>query len=185
MTKLELNEHPARGFDGAFHSHQKITLEHPETLRWFLKDPNRFTFNKVVTDHFVWTYDGDNSWLYMNHETYKFVMEKLHDELNSITDSDPRLHPKDPESSDLWWCIQFAKEIEEDPLMGLPFCPGDRMYVPMGCTGEREITSYIRNIRLNHPEALFRKITTKSHIWLYRDTDSGLIPEKFVHLYKC
>ena len=88
------------------------------------------------------------------------------------------------ESSDLWWYIRSAKEIEEDPLMGLPFCPGDKMYVPMGCTGERQISDYMRNVRLTHPEVLFRKVTAKSHIWLYRDTKSGLIPEKFVRLYK-
>ena len=185
MTRFELNEHPTRGFDGAFHDHQKISLEHPETLRWFLKDNTRFTFSKVITDHVVWTYDGDDSWLFMDHATYKFVMKKLHDELVSITESDPRLHPEDPESSDLWWCIRTAKEIEEDPMMGLPFCPGDEMYVPMGCTGNRQIDDYIRNVRLNHPEALFRKVTANQHVWLYRETESGLIPEKFVRLYKC
>ena len=185
MTKFELNEHPARGFDGAFHDYQKVTLN-PESLRWFLKDVNRFTFNNVITDHVVWLYDTDDrSWLFMDHTTYKFVMKKLHEELDSIKEPDPRLHPEDPESSDLWWCIRTAKELEEDPLMGLPFCPGDRMYVPMGCTGKRQISDYMRNVRLNHPDVLFRKITTKSHIWLYRDTDSGLIPEKFVRLYKC
>ena len=187
MNKIELNEHPVRGFDGAFESHQKITIKQPETLRMFLENEKRFSFNKVVTDHFVWLYDEDGySWLFMDHATYKFVMKKFHDELRSITESDPKLHPEDPGSSDLWWYIRSAKEIEEDPLMGgLSFCPGDKMYVPMGCTGRRQITDYIRNVRLNYPEALFRKVETKSHIWLYRDTGSGLIPEKFVRLYKC
>lgn len=184
MNKIELSEHPARGFDGAFHDHQKVSLECPETLKWFLESNKRFSFDKVVTDHFVWLYDDDHSWLFMSHATFKFVMKKLHDELDSITESDPKLHPEDPESSDLWWYIRSAKEIEEDPLMGLPFCPGDKMYVPMGCTGERQISDYMRNVRLTHPEVLFRKVTAKSHIWLYRDTKSGLIPEKFVRLYK-
>ena len=184
MTYLEKKEQPARGFDGAFYSHQKVTLS-PESLRWFLQDSNRFTFSKVVSDHFVWMYDGEQSWLFTDHDTYKFVMKKLHDELVSIKESDPRLHPEDPEACDLWWCIRTAKEIEEDPMMGLPFCPGDRMYVPIGCTGERQISDYIRNVRLNHPEALFRKVTANQHIWLYRETSSGLIPEKFVRLYKC
>lgn len=183
MTRFELNEHPARGFDGAFHSHQKIALERPETLKRFLDSAHRFDFSKVVSDHFVWIYENDYSWLYMSHTTYKLVMEKLRDELKLIKESDPRLHPED-QSSDLWWYIRSAKEIEEDPLMGLPFCPGDRLYVPMGCTGKRQITDYIRNVRLNHPEALFRMVTAKSHIWLYRDTASGLIPEVFVRLYK-
>lgn len=185
MTRFELNEHPSRGFDGEFHDWQKIALDHPETLRWFLKDSNRFTFNKVVTDHVVWVYNGDYSWLFMDHTTYKHVMKLFHDELDSIKEPDPRLHPKDPESCDLWWGIRSAKEIEEDPMMGLPFCPGDRMYVPSGASGQRQISDYMRNVRLNNPEALFRKITTKSHIWLYRETESGLIPEKFVRLYKC
>lgn len=185
MTRFELNEHPSRGFDGAFHDWQKITVERPESLRWFFKDPNRFTFNKVITDHVVWLYNGDHSWLFMDHTTYKHVMKKLHDELDSIKESDPRLHPKDPDSCDLWWSIQTAKEIEKDPLMGLPFCPGDRMHVPMGSSGRRQIEQYVRNVRLNHPEALFRMVTANQHIWLYRDTDSGLIPEKFVRLYKC
>lgn len=185
MTRFELNEHPARGFDGEFHDHQKIALEHPETLKHFLESTCRFDFSKVITSHFVWLYVDDYSWLYMSHATYKLVMETFRDELKSITESDPRLYPEASGSSDFWWYIRTAKEIEEDPLMGLPFCPGDKMYVPMGCTGGRQISEYMRDVRLNHPEALFHKITTKSHIWLYRDTDSGLIPEKFVRLYKC
>lgn len=185
MTKVELNEHPTRGFDGAFYSHQKITIKQPETLKLFLESDKRYSFDKVVTDHFVWLYDDDHSWLFMDHATYKVVMKLFHDELNSLNDSDARLHPEDPGSSDLWWYIQSSKEIEEDPLMGLPFCPGDRMCVPMGCTGERQINDYVRDVRRNNPETLFRKITANSHIWLYRDTDSGLIPEKFVRLYKC
>lgn len=187
MTYLEKKEQPSRGIDGAFYSHQKITMDCPETLKLFLDSDDRFTFDKVVTDHFVWLYDEEGySWLFMSHDTYKFVMKKLHDELVSVTESDPRLHPEDYESSDLWWNIRSAKELEEDPQMGLPFCPGDKLRVPMGCTGNRQIDDYIRNIRLNHPEVLFRKVTANQHIWLYRDDiNSGLIPEKFVRLYKC
>lgn len=187
MTRLELNEHPTRGFDGEFHDHQKISLNHPETLKLFLDDYNRFAFDKVVTDHFVWLYDEDGfSWIYMDRPTYKFVMKKFRDELKSIQESDARLHPDYPESSNLWQYIWFAKEIEEDPSEDLPFCPGDKMYVPMGSSGRRQIEQYVRNVRLNHPEALFRMITANQHIWLYRDDiNSGLIPEKFVRLYNC
>lgn len=185
MDKFELNEHPSRGVDGAFYNHQKITMECPETLKQFLDSTDRFSFSKVITDHFVWLYDeDDHSWLYMSHETYKRIMKNLRNELKSINDSDPRIRPDDFEYSDLWWRIRSAKDIEEDPLMSLPFCPGDKLYVPLGCTGRRQIEQYVRNVRLNHPGALFRMVTTNQHIWLYRETDSGLIPEKFVRVYK-
>ena len=165
MTRIEINEQPKIGFDGAFYDWQRI-----RTVEEFLDIPNHYDFWAILTPNYAWLYKGDYSYRFMPLDLYDKIMDAIRKEIASMRMSDPEMLLMDKPWDIRSDITHFEYVLREDPCQGHRFDLAKRNY---SAYGDWDIECAKKECKFRKGATSFRTVYTANYIWLYYQAPNG------------